>query len=186
MLRRLARAWLRLTGWRLYGTPPAEPKFVLIAQHSTNWDGWFLLLFALAFGVKLNWVGKDSLFKGPLGWIARGLGGFAVDRSASHDLVSQLAGEFGKRERLGLVIAPEGTRKRAEHWRSGFLHIARAAHVPIYLAMLDYRRKLGGFGPGVMPEGGSRAVMDEIRAFYAGATPCYPDACGPIRLKEEA
>lgn len=142
-------------------------------------------LLASAFGVRLSWAGKSTLFRGPLGWIARRLGGIAVDRTAPQDLVSQLVASFRSREKLGLVIAPSGTRSRTDYWKSGFYHLARAANVPVVLAVLDYGKKEGGFGPTIHVTGDVRADMDRIRAFYAGATPRRPENLGPIRLRSE-
>jgi 1-acyl-sn-glycerol-3-phosphate acyltransferase len=185
VLPRLAKAWLRLTGWKLVGERPSTPKLVVISQHTSNWDAWYLLLFALAFDIRVSWIGKHTLFRGPLGPIARWLGGVPVDRSAHHDLVAQLADAFRARDQLILVMAPEGTRHRVEHWKSGFYHVARSANVPVVLARLDYRRREGGFGEQLSPSGDLKADMDRIRAFYADVTPCKPEQAGPIRLKEE-
>ncbi len=185
VLPRIAKAWLRLTGWKLVGEPPSIPKFIVISQHTSNWDGWYLLLFALAFDIHPSWVGKHTLFRGPLGPLARWLGGIPVDRTAHHDLVTQLADAFRSRDELILVMAPEGTRHRTEYWKSGFYHVARSANVPIVLAHLDYQRREGGFGEVIHPTGDLKADMDRIRAFYAGATPRKPEQAGPIRLKEE-
>jgi 1-acyl-sn-glycerol-3-phosphate acyltransferase len=74
-----------------------------------------------------------------------------------------------------LVIAPEGTRRKVERWRSGFYHIARGAKVPIVLGYLDYGRKAGGIGPAVTPTGDIEADMKQIRAFYADVTPKHPE-----------
>src|SRR5664279_2320975 len=57
--RALGRAYLRLTGWRIEGTFPADPKYVLIvAPHTSNWD--FVLGVAVVFAVELraSWLGK--------------------------------------------------------------------------------------------------------------------------------
>jgi len=185
VLPRLAKAWLRLAGWKLAGDPPSLPKYVLISQHTSNWDGWYFLLFALAFDIRPSFIGKHTLFRGPLGPIARWLGGIPVDRSAHHDLVTQLADAFRARDRLILGMAPEGTRHRVEYWKSGFYHLARTANVPIVFGRLDFRRREGGFGGVLQPTGDLKADMDRIRAFYADVTPCKPEQAGPIRLKEE-
>jgi len=37
-----------------------------------------------------------------------------------------------------LGIAPEGTRKRVDRWRTGFYHIAHAARVPIVPVALNF------------------------------------------------
>jgi 1-acyl-sn-glycerol-3-phosphate acyltransferase len=52
------------------------------------------------------------------------------------------------------------------YWKTGFYHIANGAGVPIVLGFLDYRRKVGGFGPTVRPTGDIDTDMAVIRNFY--------------------
>ena len=40
-----------------------------------------------------------------------------------------------------LAIAPEGTRKRVEKWKTGFYYIALKANLPILMVSFDYMRK---------------------------------------------
>lgn len=143
------------------------------------------LLLAMAFGVRVSWAGKSQLFKWPYGWITRALHGIPVDRSGRHDMVTQLAGEFRAREKLYLAIAPEGTRKRTEYWKSGFYHLAIAAKVPVVCGIIDYGKKEGGWGPVIPMTGDVRADMDKIRAVYTGVTPLRPENLGPMRLRSE-
>lgn len=143
------------------------------------------LLLASAFGLTFSWAGKKEMFRGPLGWIARRLGGIAVDRSGPADLVSQVAEEFRRRDALRFVLAPSGTRSRTDYWKSGFYHIALAARVPVVLGILDYAKREGGFGPVLRLTGDVRGDMETIRSFYAGVTPYRPENAGPIRLRSE-
>ena len=89
-------------------------------------------------------------------------------------------------DRMLLVVAPSGTRKRTERWKSGFYHIARAADVPLVCGILDYGRKEAAFGPKIVLTGDVKTDMDAIRAAYAGKTGMRPDQMTPIRIKEEA
>ncbi len=95
--------------------------------------------------------------------------------------------EFRRREDLYLVIPPEGTRSRADYWKSGFYHIALGAKVPILPAFLDYRNKVAGFGQPIDLVGDVRTDMDRIRSFYGDAAVMarHPERFGPIRLREE-
>lgn len=185
-LRGPARAILRLTGWRIAGAPPPIPRYVVIAApHTSNWDGILMLLATTALQYPLNFLMKDSLFRGPLGPVARRLGGIAVDRRRSANTVEQIVAAFRQREAMALAIAPEGTRRPAECWRSGFYHIALQAGVPIVLGYIDYARREIGFGPVLWPTGDVRADMDRVRAFYADKIARHPERVGPIRLREE-
>jgi 1-acyl-sn-glycerol-3-phosphate acyltransferase len=137
--RALGRWVLRVMGWSVQGNIPNLPKLVLIAApHTSNWDFIVGVAAKLALGLDAMWMGKDSLFRGPLGHVMRRLGGRPVDRAASHDVVREMVGEFNRRERLVLALAPEGTRKRVERWRTGFYHIAHAARVPIVPVALNF------------------------------------------------
>ena len=158
-------------GWRVDGLPPDAPKFVAtFAPHTSSWDLPMVVLFGLVLRITLLWLGKDSLFRGPFGFMFGWLGGLPVDRSKSNNVVMQAIRYFDDNDRLVIGVAPEGTRKRVLDWKKGFYHIANGAHVPIAVAYLDYRRKTGGFGPTFVPTGDIDSDMGRIRAFYAGVT----------------
>jgi 1-acyl-sn-glycerol-3-phosphate acyltransferase len=159
---------------------------IIAAFHTSNWDFPFGLFIAFALGIKIYWVGKDSLFRRPFGPLMRWLGGIPVNRSGSHNMVSRTIQAFQEHEGLYIAIAPEGTRGKASSWKTGFYHIALGAHVPIAMAFLDYRHKAGGMGPLVFPTGNIETDMMKIRDFYAGVTAKYPqDACLPVLKPEE-
>ena len=144
----LGRTVLRLGGWRMVGTFPDLPKFVLIAApHSSNWDGVWGAAVKLAMGVKLSILGKEALVKAPLfGPLAKWQGVIGVDRSAAHGVVEQAVMAIRNADRMWFTIAPEGTRKPVDRWKPGFWHIARAAGVPVVPAYLDYANKVVGVG----------------------------------------
>ncbi|HOD36706.1 MAG TPA: lysophospholipid acyltransferase family protein [Syntrophales bacterium] len=176
ILRGLAILYLKMIGWRREGSLPDIPKYVLIvAPHTSNWD--FPIGLAFAFDLKLRgyWLGKDSLFRWPFHGFVRWLGGIPIDRSRSSDVVAQIVQIFKERKNLTMVVAPEGTRKKVAHWKSGFYHIARGADVPIVLAFIDYLRKAGGIGPVFKPTGIIETDMEFIRSFYEKVTGKYPE-----------
>jgi len=184
--RAIARAFLRLAGWSLEGELPAARGYVLIAApHTTNWDLLYFLACAWAFGISPSWMGKRTLFRGPLGPVMRALGGIPVERSRPGGLVGQMAQAFERDPDLVLTVPPEGTRARAVCWKSGFYQIARAARVPIAMGFLDYTRRCGGVGPVLVPSDDLRGDMDAIRAFYADKRGKYPERFGDVRLIEE-
>jgi 1-acyl-sn-glycerol-3-phosphate acyltransferase len=182
----LARWFLRITGWKAVGDKPEAARFVLIAApHTSNWDLAFLLAFAAVYDLRISWMGKDVLFRGPLGWLMRRTGGIPIVRHQRGDMVAQAARNFANAEKLALVVPAEGTRGHVAHWKSGFYHIARTAKVPIVLGYLDYSRRRGGFGPAIEATGNVSADMDKIRAFYADKVGRFPDQFGAVRLKDE-
>ena len=132
--------YLRCFGWKLLGErPPFKKYLILAAPHTSNWDVPVMLAMSYVYGIRVSWIGKHSLFRGPLGPLMRFLGGVPVDRRARHNAVQQMADEFHRRDELCLMITPEGTRDRAEHWKSGFYYIARSAGVPIVLGLIDFK-----------------------------------------------
>ena len=137
---------------------------LIAAPHTTNWDFPYLLAFAEHFGMRISWLGKASLFRGPLGPIMRGLGGIPIERSRSENRVASMAKIFERYEDLGLVVPVEATRSRTDHWKSGFYYIALTAGVPVVMGFLDYARKRGGIGPAFMPTGDVARDMDAVRA----------------------
>ncbi len=187
---RFARAigalYLRLFGWRVEGQFPALPQAVLIAApHTSNWDLPFMLACAYVLDIRPMWLGKQQLFRWPFGGLMRWFGGLPVNRSQRDDVVRQAVERFAATPSLLLVVPPAGTRSMAPHWKSGFYHIANGAGVPIVCTFLDYRNRVGGIGPTVIPTGDLRSDMDLIRAFYDGVTGKFPEQTTPVRLREE-
>lgn len=167
MLSRLCGGLLGMLGWTLHPDYPAEEKYVMIvAPHTSNWDFIVGILAAWALGLRAHWLGKHTLFWGPLGWFFRRIGGLPVDRGRSDNLIRQMAESFATADRPILAMAPEGTRKHTDHWKAGFYHIARTAGVPVVMAYLDYSRKQIGFGGCFYPGDDIEHVFDHIRAYY--------------------
>ena len=133
---------LRAIGWRIEGAIPNLPQFVIIvAPHTSNWDFVIGVAAKLALGLQALWLGKDTIFQFPLGILMRGLGGMPVDRSRPNDVVNQVADRFTRQRQMVLALAPEGTRRQVERWRTGFYHIAHTAGVPIVPVALDWSRR---------------------------------------------
>lgn len=130
---------LRVLGWRVTGTLPNVARMVIIvAPHTSNWDFVVGLSAKLALRLRVTFLGKQSLFHFPLGLLMRAWGGLPVDRGSSHDVVHAIVAEFARRPRMILALAPEGTRTPVDRWRTGFYHIAHAAHVPIVPVALNF------------------------------------------------
>ena len=181
-----ASSVLRAGGWKTPLTYPPAPKYVLIgAPHTSNWDFFYFLLLKFSIDLKLNWIGKASLFRWPVGFLMRRLGGIPVERSSSNDFVTQIVESFNKVNRLIVTIAPEGTRSKAEYWKTGFYYIALGAGVPISLGYIDYQTKEVGIGPYFFPTGDIQADFLKIKEFYASKRGKHPERQGKIRLLAE-
>jgi len=182
----LSRALFRLTGWRAEGCLPNLPKFIVVsAPHTSNWDGIILVLAALVFRVRLRYMAKHTLFRPPLGWLVRLTGGIPINRTGRYNAVEQAAQAFRAHDRLALAIAPEGTRKTVEYWKTGFYYIALEASVPLVLGYIDYARRRAGVGPVITPSGDLEADIAQIRAFYAPITGRHPGRMSETRVRPQ-
>ncbi|MBT5724847.1 MAG: acyltransferase [Gammaproteobacteria bacterium] len=185
LARLLGKLVLLMCGWQKAGQVPRARNIVIIAApHTSNWDFIFLLAAAYSFGISVNWLGKDSLFRSPLGPILRFLGGVPVDRSKRNNLVQSLSVQIEQGSGIALVIPPSGTRRKTEYWKSGFYRIAEAAQIPLVCGYLDYSKKEAGLGLAFPPTDLSRD-MNRIREFYEPIVGKYPENKSRIRLREE-
>ncbi|MEP7185211.1 MAG: lysophospholipid acyltransferase family protein [Rhodanobacter sp.] len=166
--RKTCRAILRLCGWSFVGQFPNVPRAVLIvAPHSSWWDGVWGLLLKVGIGADVKFMGKQELFHGPLGGVLRRVGGMPIDRSSAKGVVEQMVDQFAHRDAFWLGIAPEGTRKVVKRWRTGFWHIAHDAGVPIVTAYFNYPDKTIGVGPLFHGTDNMEADLIRLREFYA-------------------
>lgn len=168
---------MRLCGWHFRGELPQEKKAIIIsAPHTSNWDFiWGELIF-LSQGIPAYILMKKEFFFFPLGMILRALRVIPVDRGKkdSH-LVEQMVAEFKKRDSMYLCITPEGSRSKRKKWKRGFLVIAQAAGIPVYLGRIDYKGKFCEVGPVFWTTGDAEADLKAIMATYKDANPRHPE-----------
>lgn len=165
--RGLGRAVLRLGGWRVAGAFPDLPKVVLIgAPHSSNWDGVWGMAVKLALGLDIRILGKHQLFWGPLAPLMRALGVIAVNRAAARGVVEQIVARFHASERFWFGIAPEGTRKPVERWKTGFWKVAREARVPVLPVYFHYPDRVIGIGAPFETSDDLEHDLERLRAWY--------------------
>lgn len=166
--RGLGRFVLRLGGWRVVGEFPDLPRMVIIAApHSSAWDAIWGLAAKLAMGLDIVFMAKREAFVGPVGWLLRSLGGVPVDRRAPGGVAAQMAARIRGGKQVWFALAPEGTRRKVDRWKSGFWHIARRANVPVLCAWFHYPDRTIGLGPLVELSDDLEADLLRIRAMYA-------------------
>ncbi|NNE70296.1 MAG: acyltransferase [Rhodothermales bacterium] len=171
----VGRLILGLGGFRWVGPMPDLKKFVLIgAPHTSNWDFVYGMALLMALGVRVNWIGKHTIFRPPFGGFMRWLGGVPVDRSRTDGLVAQVCEAMEKADKMIIGLAPEGTRKPVDRWKSGFYRIAVGAGVPIMVGMIDFGRKELRVDSVFEPTGDAEADMAAIRARYKGVKGKHP------------
>ena len=163
----LGRTVLRLGGWRVVGTiPPVSRLVVIAAPHSSNWDGIWGMAAKMALGVDIRVLGKAQMFWWPLSIVLRRLGVIPLDRSRPHGVVEQAIDLIRSSPKMWFALAPEGTRKPVEKWKSGFLKIAHGAGVPVLMAYFHYPQKTIGIGPLFHTSGDLEADMAAVRDWY--------------------
>jgi 1-acyl-sn-glycerol-3-phosphate acyltransferase len=183
VLRGPARLILKSLGWKLIDLPQRPAKAVVIAYpHTSNWDFPLTLLALAALPYGAQWVAKDTLFRGLMGPIMRGLGGVAVNRRERTGFVERVADEFRRREDFHLIIATEGTRSLQPGWKSGFYRIALAAGVPVVMATVDYEKHEVGLLATITLTGDEAADMAQIALCYEGRRGYRHEQASPIRL----
>jgi 1-acyl-sn-glycerol-3-phosphate acyltransferase len=167
--RAFGSAVLRVLGWRIEGEVPDLPKFVIaVAPHTSNWDFVVGIAAMFALDLRLAFISKHTIFHWPFGALLRWLGAIPVDRASPGGIVADSVRAFERMERRVLVIAPEGTRKRVERFKTGFLRIARGAEVPVVLAALDYGSRCVRLGPTFIPGEDVEADRLRVEARFAG------------------
>jgi 1-acyl-sn-glycerol-3-phosphate acyltransferase len=173
------RLMLTLAGWRIEGQLPDAPKFVLnVVPHTSNWDFPVGLMAKFALRLGCRFIAKQSLFWWPLGSFLRFVGGLPVNRTDAGDVVGDAARAFANSAQLVLVITPEGTRSRVDRWKSGFHRIARAAGVPVALAVFDYRAKIVRLGPSFPATEDYDGDLAKMQSHITAAMAKHPDRYG--------
>ncbi len=162
--------FFRVLGWKLSGSfNPQLRKAVVIVVPHTSWHDFFVgLLVRKISGVEINYVGKKELFKPPFGWYFRWVGGAPLDRTSGQNKVTAIAQIFKEKETFRLAMAPEGTRKKVDRWKTGFYYIALQAGVPIIPVSFDYKTKTVTIGNPFYPSGEIDKDLVKLRGFYQG------------------
>ncbi|MBV1909267.1 MAG: lysophospholipid acyltransferase family protein [Kangiellaceae bacterium] len=167
MLASLSKFILEFFGWSIIGQPPTNEKYVIIiAPHTSNWDFFIFILMKFTFQLKVVFIGKHTIFIGPVGWLLRKMGGLPVDRSRAHNVVDTIVDEFNKRENMIFALSPEGTRSYLPNWKSGFYHIARKANIPVQSAFLNMTNKTIGWGPLFELSDDKYSDLERMKQFY--------------------
>ncbi len=176
----VGRTVLRLLGWRVTGNLPDEPRFIAIAApHTSNWDWAVAMAALLALGIRINYMIKDSAFVWPLSLVLRATGGIPTNRAAPAGLVEDVAERLLNTPEIIMVITPEGTRRRVERWKTGFLRIAALAQLPVVQVSWHYPGKLIHLGPVAELTGDLDTDIAAIRAYYRQFTGRNPESQSP-------
>lgn len=184
---RVARALLRLAGWRLqFDGLAAAQGVAVVYPHTSNWDFIVGVLVKWAIGIPVTFWGKDTLFEVPLfGRWLRWLGGVPVARHTPQGHVGQMVTALRAAREQGrfmwLALAPEGTRRRTEGWRTGFYRVATQAEVPVALVVLDFAHRRVGFDSFWRTSGDMAADFAVFAQRLTDCGGCKPALAAPVR-----
>jgi 1-acyl-sn-glycerol-3-phosphate acyltransferase len=180
-MRALAKfLYLKLLGWSIIGntnfSQDTVKKAIIIAVPHTSWHDFFVGLYLRKItGVKTNFVGKKELFVWPIGYYFRAIGGKALDRTSGQNKVQAIADLFKDEDEFRLTLAPEGTRKKVEEWKTGFYYIAKTANVPIIMFTLDFKNKQNKISEPFYPTDDIEADLKVMKAFFKGVVGKKPE-----------
>ena len=176
-MRKIARLILRMMGWKVDEHTPVGVKkcVIVVGPHTSNWDFIIGRLAFITYGVNGKFLIKKEAFIPVFGWFLKRMGGVPVDRKKNNNLTDEAVKYFEDSESLFLVFTPEGTRSYNPKWKKGFYYIAMKAKVPIYIAYMDYERKIGGFHSVMEPTGDVDKDIDYIKSILSQFKGKYPE-----------
>ena len=167
----------KILGWSIKGKFLEDvPKTVVAVVPHTSWHDFYVGVFTRKIvKVPISFVGKKELFDSPFGWYFKWMGGEPIERSATQNKVEQIVKIFNKKKEFRLAIAPEGTRKKVEHWKTGFYYIAYNAKVPITLVSFDYKTKTVNISKPFYTTGDYEKDLKEIKSFFKDVVGKIPE-----------
>ncbi len=176
LTRAVGRLVLRLMRFRLVGALPPVPRCVLIAApHTSNWDFVLGVAAMLALNLRVAWLGKHTIFRFPVAGLLRFWGGVPIDRRSAEGVVETVARQMREAAQFYLALSPEGTRRKVERWKSGFHRIARAAGVPIFTVVLNYKLRQVELGPLYETSDDFEADLARLQARFSAEMAYRPE-----------
>lgn len=177
MFQKLSGVILKWWGWKSSGYDTRALKKVIyaVAPHTSYKDFFLGVLVRSERGIRSNFIGKDSLFKPPFGFIFYWLGGHPVDRSQHNNMVQAIIDVFNKNDHFSLAVAPEGTREQVDKFKTGFYYIARGAGVPIVMVRIDAIRKEMQFSEPFWPGDNAEKDLTFIYNHFKGIKGFVPE-----------
>ena len=159
--------FFRLMGWKIIGDFPRLNKFIIaVVPHRSNFDFVVGVLVRTILNEEINFIGKKELFNPFTGWFFNSMGGSPINRGTNENKVMAIAEVFNARESFRLAIAPEGTRKKVDRWRTGFYHIALQANIPILLVNFNYNIKKVSFLKLFYPTGNLKKDLSLMEGYF--------------------
>jgi len=172
--------YFKLLGWKVVGnvnmSRDTVKKAIIIAVPHTSWHDFYIgVLLRKVLNIKTNFIAKKELFVGPVGWYLKAIGGAPIDRQTKENKVEAIAKLFARKEEFRMTLAPEGTRKKVDKWKTGFYYIAKEAKVPIIMFTLDFGKKENRISEPFYPTDDMEADFEFMHNFYKGVVGKKPE-----------
>ena len=183
----LAHTVMHLSRWTFAPEFPLPDRCLVIgAPHTSNWDGFYMVMAMWAVERPVSFLVKKNLTDVPvIGSFVKAIGGIPVDREHPGHLVDRIISLAESKDHFVLVITPKGTRSVRPYWKSGFYRIAMDADLPIVPGFIDGAKHRFGWGEPMRLTGNRRNDMDKIRDFYSGLVGIRPENTCVPRLRNE-
>ncbi len=166
-----------LWGWKKVGHIPNEipKKIYVVIPHTSNWDFPVGIFLKFAYKMEVGFIAKSSLFKWPIGWIFKSLGGIPVDRKKTSGFIESVVEVIHERERFCTSIAPEGKRGKTNKLKKGFYYIAKKANIPIVYVKFDWQNKETVFDEPHFPEETVELELERAKQYFKNTVGYHPE-----------
>ena len=175
----LGKLVLSIFGWRVKGSISEDfsnqKLVVIVAPHTSNWDGIFGVATVAGLDAKITFIGKHTAFRYGLGAFLRYMGGIPVDRSKPGGIIQDAIDQIKKIDGSLIAMSPEGTRSKVKEWKTGFLRIAKELNTNIIPASIDFAKKEILLGKAFVPSGNNEEDIRALKEYYSVFTAKHPE-----------
>jgi len=99
-------------------SPSVKKCVIIVAPHNSCYDFYIGVLVRKILSIPVDFVANAELFKPPLGWYFKWMGGTSLDRISNQNKVEAIAQIFKTRKIFRLAISPDGYHEKKERWRA--------------------------------------------------------------------
>ena len=175
----LGRSLLSILGWKVTGIIKNDQAknnlVVIVAPHTSNWDGVLGIAALAGLDAKITFIGKDTVFKYGLGPLLRYVGGIPVNRKNPGGIIKDAIDQLKIRKGSLIAMSPEGTRAKVKDWKTGFLRIASEIKADIVPASLDFKKKEILLGEIFKPSGDNTKDILDLKQYYSAFAAKHPE-----------
>ncbi len=175
----LGKLVLSIFGWKVKGNISEDfsnqKLVVIVAPHTSNWDGIFGVATVAGLDAKITFIGKHTAFRYGLGAFLKYMGGIPVDRSKPGGIIQDAIDQIKKIDGSLIAMSPEGTRSKVKEWKTGFLRIAKELNTKIIPASLDFAKKEILLGKAFTPSGNNDEDIKILKKYYSVFKAKHPE-----------